>query len=183
MTSADHHHFAAPSAASTHQGEQSAIDQLNELAAAHRKFTCILVTPYALAKQIDERAARDAVTWLSRLPIAAVAAEHARVFLWSPGPHVFRLLDMLPAWDCHYETAGMCVVPPPAAEEVSLLFQSSCGSELGRRLACPHVLPCLSSARSVNEDLLRAAVEKPHDAGRLHVFARTPAAGWTTVGA
>lgn len=181
MFSADHDRYSSEAAGSDRQLEQRIIERLDELAANARKFSLILVTPYALAAQQEDDQGDETAGWIRRLALRRITAEDARIYWWTPGRHLLRSLEILAAWTWRYETAAICTTDAAEPAASSLLLQAIRGQPRQGTSVGGSLLRCMSDSDCLDEHRLRGVLAGPEEESRLHLFAHTSSADWTAV--
>jgi N6-adenosine-specific RNA methylase IME4 len=140
---------------------------------------------------------------IKALPVKAVAAKNAHLFLWTTWPHLPQALDVMKAWGFTYSSGFLTWVKlnPRSADEMFLVpghfhvgmgYTSRKNSEillLGRRGApkrlSKSVRELMIAARrehSRKPDETFARIEAYCEGPRLEMFSRQSRPGWTTWG-
>lgn len=151
-------------------------------------------SPKGAGKSADSHYACAPLDWISRLPVAAVAAPHCLLWLWATNPCLPQALTVLERWGFTFKTAGHWVKRSPAGKMgFGTGYLLRCAGEpflLGTR-GSPKVTS--RSVRSVIEGPRREHSRKPDEAyeaaeslmastPRLDLFSRQVRPGWVAWG-
>jgi N6-adenosine-specific RNA methylase IME4 len=176
------------------------ISELYALARTGERFPVIYADPpwrfynYSGQGAVDDKYATMSLEDIKALPVGALAADSAGLFLWATWPTLLEAIATIEAWGFTYKTAGFVWVKTRGngSLHVGLGYHTRANSELvllatrgdPHRLAMDvhQIVMAPVGEHSAKPDEVHRRIERLYAGPYLELFARRERPGWTTWG-